>query len=42
LPEPVRSDVTSAVRARWQSEVSREARWSMSYARARGHLPRPR
>ncbi len=42
LPEPVRSEVTWAVGARWQSEISREARWSMSYARARGHLSLPR
>jgi hypothetical protein len=41
LPAPLRSEVTSAVGARWQSEISRDDRWSISYARARRHAPVP-
>jgi hypothetical protein len=38
LAEPVRTGVTSAVEARWQSEVSPADRWNISFARARRHL----
>ncbi len=39
LPGPVRSEVASAVGARWQSDLFRGDRWNMSYARARRHPP---
>jgi hypothetical protein len=37
LPVSVKSEIASAVSARWRAELGRESRWTISYARARAH-----